>query len=146
MAKNLMFMSQATRDAIAESIRTGSTVDLKVDVEADGSSNWNELYHACGSYDDSGGDEYTVFYGRASLLWAVRLVSDREGRVVTSAVWYAEARDTTTGCLRECGPERISPEDAESDAEELRAKWALGTKVRIIMDITEETPPAGRLK
>ena len=50
-------------------------------------------------------------------------------------VWYAVAEDTITGSLRERGPERISPEDAESDAEELRAKWALGTKVRVVVRV-----------
>jgi len=61
-----------------------------------------------------------------------------EGGHVNTETHYAEARDTTTGTLRERGPERGTRDEAEEDAEELREKWALATKVRVVSPI--QTP------
>jgi hypothetical protein len=50
---------------------------------------------------------------------------------------YAEARDTTTGTLRERCADRSSRDEAEEDAEALREKWSLATKVRVVSPIKE---------
>ena len=55
----------------------------------------------------------------------------QKGDKMKKVVFFAEARDSTTGTLRERGPDRVSREDAESDADELRARWVLATKVRV---------------
>lgn len=50
---------------------------------------------------------------------------------MSAPVYYAEARDSGTGTLRERGEERDNRDVAEDDAEELRAKWVLATTVRV---------------
>jgi hypothetical protein len=50
---------------------------------------------------------------------------------MTEPVFVAEAIDSTTGTLRERGPDRGNRDDAEGDLESLREKWALATTFRV---------------